>query len=161
MKVTTRRIFGKTSLKMCVADIATCQRTICGSSVICVTSNLGHPALSDSNKLVQTIIVHGLESPMFSPMFIHPESLRRILSFAHHWQFHIPKSTRLARLWVTSCCSVYSPFSKQCGFTLDSSLISFFLQSTVHTGQHVHHIRLRFGIIEEAYITEPQTVKSD
>lgn len=112
-------------------------------------------------KLVGSNHHHPLESPMFSPMFIHPESLRRILSFAHHWQFHIPKSTRLARLWVTSCCSMYSPFSKQCGFTLDSSLISFFLQSTINTGQHVHPIRLRFGIIEEAYITEPQTVKTD
>lgn len=84
MKVSAGRIFGKPSLKMCVADIAAYQKSICGSSVICVTSNLGHPTLSYSNGLAQAIIVHGLESPVFIPMFIPPESHRRILSFAHH-----------------------------------------------------------------------------
>lgn len=70
MKVTAGRIFGKTGLKMCVADIATCQRTICGSSLRSVTSNLGHPALSDSNELVQTIIIHWKAQCLAQCLFI-------------------------------------------------------------------------------------------
>jgi hypothetical protein len=84
MKVTAGKIIGEMSLKVCAADIATHQKTICGSSVTCVTRNLGHLVLSDSNGFAQTIISHGLESPMFIPLFIHPESLGRTLSFAHH-----------------------------------------------------------------------------